>query len=68
MISVIIPVYNNEGYLPRCLDSIISQTYKDLEVILVDDGSTDHSGAICDTYGNKDRRIRVFHTSNVSIR
>ena len=61
MISVIIPIYNAEKYLKRCLDSVISQTYQNLEIIAVDDESTDASGAICDEYARKDSRIRVIH-------
>ena len=64
VVSVIIPVYNVEKYLERCISSIINQTYKNLEIILVDDGSTDNSGRICDTYANVDDRIRVFHKKN----
>ena len=64
MISVIVPVYNVESYLPKCLDSIIAQTYTDLEILVIDDGSTDRCGAICDSYAERDRRIRVFHTEN----
>ena len=64
MISVIVPVYNVEKYIRNCLDSIINQTYKDLEIILVDDGSTDNSGAICDEYAQKDSRIKVIHKQN----
>ena len=64
MISVIVPVYNVESYLPKCLDSIIAQTYTDLEILIIDDGSTDRCGAICDSYAERDRRIRVFHTEN----
>lgn len=63
-ISVIVPLYNVESYLERCLDSIISQTYKNLEIILVDDGSTDRSGMICDTFAEKDERIIVIHKQN----
>ena len=63
-ISVIVPVYNIEGYLGKCIDSIIAQTYKDLEIILVDDGSSDHCGAICDKYAKKDNRIKVIHKPN----
>ncbi len=63
-ISVIIPVYNVEKYLPKCLDSVISQTYKQLEIIIVDDGSTDNSGIICDEYALRDNRIIVFHQVN----
>ena len=63
-ISVIIPVYNVEKYLKRCLDSVINQTYKNLEIILIDDGSTDKSGNICDEYAAKDKRIIVIHKEN----
>ena len=64
MISVIVPVYNVEKYIRKCLDSIVNQTYRDLEIILVDDGSTDASGAICDEYAEKDIRIKVIHKEN----
>ncbi len=64
LISVIVPVYNVEEYLPRCLDSIINQTYTNLEILLIDDGATDNSGKICDEYAQKDKRIRVFHKPN----
>jgi glycosyltransferase involved in cell wall biosynthesis len=64
MISVIVPVYNVESDLKKCVDSIIYQTYSDLEIILVDDGSTDSSGAICDQYAEMDSRIRVLHKFN----
>lgn len=63
-ISVVIPVYNVENYLSECLESIISQTYKNLQIILVDDGSTDNSGKICDDYAKKDNRITVIHQAN----
>lgn len=63
-ISVIIPVYNVEKFLRECLDSVINQSYKDLEIILIDDGSQDKSGAICDEYALKDQRIKVFHKEN----
>lgn len=64
LISVIVPVYNIQGYLERCVRSICAQTYKDLEIILVDDGSTDGSGEICDRLAKEDNRIRVFHKEN----
>ena len=61
IVSVIVPVYNVEKYLKRCIDSILMQTYRNLEIILVDDGSTDNSGSICDQYGLIDSRIKVIH-------
>lgn len=64
LISVVVPIYNVEHYLERCLDSIISQTYTNLEIILVDDGSTDRSGAIADAYAAKDSRVKVIHQKN----
>ena len=64
LISVIVPVYNVESYLPRCVDSILAQSHSELEVILVDDGATDSSGAVCDAYAAKDSRITVIHKSN----
>lgn len=63
-ISVIVPIYNVENYLNRCIKSIVNQTYRDLEIILVDDGSTDHCGEMCDTWKEKDERIKVVHKSN----
>lgn len=67
IISIIIPVYNTERYLRYCIDSVVAQTYKDFEVILVDDGSTDGSGRICDEYAEKDRRIIVKHKENGGV-
>lgn len=64
MISVIVPIYKVEAYLPRCVDSLLGQTDRDFELILVDDGSTDRCGAICDEYAAKDSRIQVIHKEN----
>ena len=66
-ISIIVPVYNVEKYLPRCIDSILSQTFKDFELLLIDDGSPDNSGKICDEYAQKDSRVRVFHKPNGGV-
>ena len=63
-VSVIIPVYNCEKYLRRCIDSVRAQTYSDLDIILIDDGSTDSSAEICDEYEKQDKRIRVIHQEN----
>lgn len=66
-ISVIVPVYNVEPYLRRCVDSILNQTFSDFELILVDDGSPDNCGAICDEYAARDKRIKVIHKTNGGI-
>lgn len=66
-ISVIVPVYNAEKYLHRCIDSILAQTFTDFELLLIDDGSKDHSGSICDEYAKKDSRVRVFHKENGGV-
>ena len=66
-ISVIVPVYNVEQYLPRCLDSILEQTFSNFEIILVDDGTEDRGGYICDDYASRDKRIRVIHQKNVGL-
>lgn len=63
-ISIIVPVYKVEPYLRKCVDSILAQTFTDFEVILVDDGSPDNSGKICDEYASKDSRVRVIHKKN----
>lgn len=64
IVSVIVPVYNVEKYLNRCVDSLINQTFKDIEIILVDDGATDNSGILCDSFANKDNRVKVHHKKN----
>lgn len=64
LITIIVPVYNSEKYLKEALDSIINQTYKNLQIILIDDGSTDSSGVICDDYSQKDNRVIVIHQEN----
>lgn len=67
LVSVIVPVYNAEKYLNRCVDSILSQTMTDFELLLIDDGSKDDSGRICDEYSEKDARVRVFHKPNGGV-
>lgn len=66
-LSIIVPVYNVEKYLPKCIDGILAQTFTDFELLLVDDGSTDSSGRICDAYAATDSRIRVTHKSNGGV-
>ena len=66
-ISVIIPVFNTEKYLGYCIDSVIGQNYQDLEIILIDDGSTDKSGSLCDEYSKRDARIKVIHKQNEGV-
>lgn len=60
MVTIIVPVYNSEQYLPICVESILKQTFKDFELLLVDDGSTDRSGDLCETYAKQDKRIRTI--------
>lgn len=67
LISVIIPVYNVEPYISKCIESVISQTYNNLEIIIIDDGSTDKSGLICDLYSKRDSRIKVIHKENEGL-
>lgn len=66
-ISVIVPIYNTEKYLVKCIESICNQTFRDIQIILVDDGSTDSSGSICDTYADLDERIMVIHNCNQGV-
>lgn len=67
LVSVIVPVYNAENYLEHCLDSLTKQSYRDVEILLVNDGSTDKSGEICDAYALKHQNIRVFHQENAGV-
>ena len=67
LISVIVPVYNVAAYLDACVGSLTGQTYKNLEIILIDDGSTDQSGALCDEWEKRDTRIRVVHQKNQGL-
>ena len=67
MVSVIIPIYNVEKYLAECIDSVLAQEYTELEIILVDDGSTDKCGMICDDYAKRDSRIKVIHKENEGL-
>ena len=64
MISVIVPVYNVEAYFDRCMESLVGQTYEEFEIIVIDDGSTDGSGLLCDKWAEKDKRVKVFHQEN----
>lgn len=66
-ISVLVPVYNSEKYIKRCIESVLTQTFPDFELILVDDGSTDSSGKLCDAYAVQDKRVRVYHKPNEGI-
>ena len=66
-VSVIVPVYKAEAYLNRCMDSLLTQTFRNFEVLLIDDGSPDRSGEICDEYAKKDSRVRVFHEKNQGV-
>ena len=67
ILAIIVPVYNVEKYLRECIDSILNQTFTDFSLILVDDGSTDMSGSICDDYATHDNRITVFHKPNGGV-
>ena len=67
LVSIIVPVYNVERYIDKCINSILEQTYPHIELLLIDDGSPDKSGAICDRYAQKDNRVRVFHKQNAGL-
>lgn len=67
LVSVIVPVYNVEDYLENCVESLLKQTYKNIEILLINDGSTDNSSKICDNYGKKDSRIKVYHKENEGV-
>ena len=67
MISIIVPIYKAEVFLPRCIDSVIAQTYTNWDLLLVDDGSPDKSGKICEEYSRKDARIKVYHKQNGGV-
>ncbi len=66
-VSIIVPIYNVEKYLSKCLDSLINQTFREIEIILIDDGSKDSSGYICDKYAHRDKRIKVIHKNNEGV-
>ncbi len=67
IVSIIVPVYKAEAYLSRCVDSLLSQSYEDFEILLIDDGSTDRSGEMCDEYASADSRVRTFHKANGGV-
>ena len=67
LVSILIPVYNVERYLAQCLDSIVNQTYRNLQIVIIDDGSKDNSLAICQKYAEIDNRIEVYHQENQGV-
>ena len=67
MVSIIVPIYNVEQYISKCIESILAQTYRDFELILVDDGSPDNCGKICDEYAKQDSRVHVIHQENKGV-
>ena len=66
-VSVIVPVYNVAEFLPKCVNSLLAQTYEDYEIVLVDDGSTDNSGVLCDIYAHEQEKISVIHQQNQGL-
>ena len=66
-VSVLVPIYNSQDYLPKCLDSILYQTFDNLQIVLLDDGSTDNSYSIAYKYANKDSRIELYHQNNTGV-
>ena len=67
LVTLIVPVFNVAAYLPRCVESLLAQTHPHLEIILIDDGSTDGGGELCDTYASRDPRVRVVHQDNSGL-
>ena len=67
MVSIIIPVFNNEEKIRKCISTIVKQTYKNIEIIIVDDGSTDNTFSVCKLFSEKDPRIRIFHKNNEGV-
>lgn len=67
IISVIVPIYSAAPFLDKCIQSILNQSFEDFELLLINDGSKDNSGAICDSYAQKDKRVKVFHQANAGV-
>ena len=67
LVSIIVPVYNIGEYVGKCLESVCGQSYENLEILVIDDGSTDESGKICDEFAAKDKRLKVYHKKNVRV-
>ena len=67
LITIVLPIYNVEKYLDRCMHSIVNQTFSNLEILMIDDGSTDSSGVLCDKWAKEDSRVRVIHKKNAGL-